>query len=152
MKKVNPKTIEIYSENCRYLKEVEMDFPIMRGIFEIEGSYYVKETGHFNAVEVCIAYNQLAYEFFIESLSKGLIPEMGVISPEYFLENHQLLHTYIAKINEMTFRKPFDKKRFFGKLELLQYRKKFCRTSFEFKDNNSGHIDGKILLAFSENA
>jgi len=62
--------LTVYKPSCRYLKRAEIveagdlaagQAVVMRGDFVIDESCYIDDTGHFNAVEFNICYNQMLY-------------------------------------------------------------------------------------------
>lgn len=138
--------LEIYNPDCRYLKNAELDFPIARGRFSIPSSFYIEDTGHFNAVELLICYNQLAYSFFAEAGRLGLMKEVGVVPLDKFREN-QLGKYLIAKTNKMKFRREINPREFEGAMELRDVKRMknnlFFRTNFDF---NNGSASGEITL------
>jgi len=147
--------IEPYISDCRYLKEAELDcngeFPKAIGKFEIPRSFYCIKTGHFNAVEAMICYNQLAYTMFGECSQKGMIGSHEPMSLEKF-KSLQIV-SYIVKIKELIFKKPINPQHFHGKIELLRAsnisNNLFLCTKFEFADDGEGFASGKALLAVS---
>jgi len=74
-----------YSSSCKYLQEAIFND---KGCLEIAGrfciphSFYIESTGHFNAIEFIICFDQLHYVFFGEAVQRGLFPEMGFGSIE----------------------------------------------------------------------
>jgi len=139
--------LEVYKPNCRYLKDCEMNFPRAKGIFSIPKSAYVESTGHFNAAELIICYNQLAYSFFAESSKQGLIKEVGIIPLNKFKEN-QLKNYFIVEMDRIKFRKLINPENFEGEIELKGIRKLrdilYLKTEYNF---GNGSATGKINLA-----
>ncbi len=64
--------LEVYFPNCRYLKSADFHYPEIKGEFGISSSCYIESTGHFNAVEAIICYNQLAYTFFAHGIDERI--------------------------------------------------------------------------------
>lgn len=77
-----------YRKNATYLKSAavlrwfdkppsrqdkDQDLIVGRGTFEIPESCYIDDTGHFNAVEFNICYNQLAYVLFGKCIQQGIL-------------------------------------------------------------------------------
>jgi len=138
-----------YFPQCRYLLDADMDFPRAEGRFSIEDSCYIESTGHFNAVELPICYNQLAYVFFGHIIRGGLVDQFSDIDFEGFRKNQ--LMAVITKM-EGRFRGEINPRDFRGEIELKKTRKPgedryIADTSFKFWDKNSGRAEGKILLA-----
>ncbi len=149
-KKILEATLEPYKRECRYLVEAEIDYPIGIGRFKIPNSFYAKEgisTGHFNATDMMICYNQLAYTFFADSLQKGLISEIG--NSLKYSEEYQLKNSLITDMNNIKFHKPIDPKEFKGEIKLEKIIPKredliFFKTFFSFEN---GKVTGNIDLA-----
>lgn len=74
--------LRVYRPHCRYLRAAVLDAPAGRGVglrvsgdFEIGESCYIDDTGHFNAVEFNICFNQLAYFLIAKSIKERLLPD-----------------------------------------------------------------------------
>ena len=139
-----------YYPECRYLIEAELDFPTIRGKFVIPKTFYGAQSGHFNATELMMCYNQICYTFFAEAFGQGLVESVGKVSLEEF-KKYQMGSCLIAKLNNIKFRKPIDPKNFFGELTLKRSPRRndliFLATDFSFGDNNGGKATGDALLA-----
>jgi hypothetical protein len=69
-------TLRVYHDHCRYLKSAWVDrspdgHPRIVGALGISESCYIADTGHFNAVEFNISYNQLVYVLIAEVVARG---------------------------------------------------------------------------------
>lgn len=78
-----------YKENCRYLQHASLEYLpsdptssiqderkillLAKGRFSVSHSCYIADTGHFNAVEFNICYNQLAYYFIAACIQHQLL-------------------------------------------------------------------------------
>ena len=166
-----------YKDNAKYLKsarilryhEPDVDRPISKeqddlvtieGRFSIPESCYIDDTGHFNAVEFNICYNQLAYVLFGKCIQTGIFHKVVAeweqrvnLSFESFLK-YQLSSMYIAKI-EGAFLKPLNSKNFSARLTitriLLTPRTAFVYTIISFSDAQGVKSKGSVLLAFRIN-
>jgi len=148
------KVLEIYFPQCRYLKSANFHYPEINGEFEIPASFYVKGTGHFNAVEAIICYNQLAYTFFAHGID-GRVEELmkfDSLSFDEFARERQLLDSFIVSIRELKFKRPINPHQFYGYMKLNKASKMgksaFFMTEINFSDNSNGEALGEILLAF----
>lgn len=70
-----------YRQACQYLTTAVLELapdrmPTVSGDFEIGDSCYIDDTGHFNAVEFNMCYNQLAYYPIAKSVQEALLPAM----------------------------------------------------------------------------
>jgi hypothetical protein len=142
-----------YRKECKLLKKAEFFYPEINGIFEIPHSFYLNQgliSGHFNAVDLILCYNQLSYSFFTEAIKQKLIPEIQNISNEEF-KQLQLEACLITSINEIKFRKPIIPDSFLGKLKLDKIKKinenYFCKTSIDFENGKAaGNVDLALIL------
>lgn len=138
-----------YYPECRYLLKAELDFPIIKGIFSIPKTFYGDQSGHFNATELMMCYNQICYTFFAESFDQGLVESVGRISLEEF-KTYQMGSCLIATLNNIKFRKPINPKNFFGELTLKKSLRRndfvFLTTDFSFRDNHEGKATGEAML------
>ncbi len=139
-----------YYPECRYLVEAELNFPTIKGRFAIPKTFYGAQSGHFNATELMICYNQICYTFFAEAFDQGLFKSVDRISLEEF-KKYQLGNSYIARIDKLKFSKPINPKDFYGKITLNKTRRfnntAFFSTEFEFSDKNGGEATGNTLIA-----
>jgi len=156
-----------------YLKSTHIDLnttdikdtPILTtiGQFNIPRSCYIKDTGHFNAVEFIICFNQLAYatfghminsRFFDNGPINGITSQcreiMASISIETYFDK-QLSSMLILK-TITRFKSVINAKFFTGTLSVNKfgYRKNtlFISTSCIFRDDNKGYANGNVLLAY----
>jgi hypothetical protein len=162
-----------YKENVKYLQRAHIvayqqpglspvtakDLVTIEGTFSIPESCYIDNTGHFNAVEFNICYNQLAYVLFAASIKSGilqsLVPywdEKVNMSFESFLRN-QLSSMMIVKI-EGNFLRAIDAREFTAKLSIQRILwagdTPFVHTRISFSDDGKGKSSGSVLLAFNK--
>ena len=136
------------------------------GVFSIGSSCYIQATGHFNAVEFLICYNQLAYSTFGYLIQSGVfrngtptrLPQecremVSKISMERFLD-HQLSSMLILKCTTR-FREPINARSFTGHLSVnrLTYHKGafLADTRCVFTGSAGGSAEGDVLLAYVAN-
>ena len=138
-----------YTPNCRYLLEADLDKSRATGRFSIPNSFYIESTGHFNAVELVVCFNQLAYVLFAESGRLGMMREFGKVKLEEF-KKYQLGSSFIVGMNNVKFRKPINPSAFLGIIELDKIITKrrdhlyFFRTHYDFGE---GSATGEVDLA-----
>lgn len=138
------------------------------GAFSIPNSCYIQATGHFNAVEFIICYNQLAYatfgqlfdgEFFKDAGFGDICPgstgeAIANISIDTFFRD-QLASMLILKTTTK-FRGMIDAKNFYGTFSINKFKARgntlFCETTCVFRDNNKGYAEGDVLLAYQPKA
>jgi len=133
------------------------------GSFGINSSCYIQDTGHFNAVEYLICYNQLAYAtlgYLVQAgvfrtctptrLSQDCRELLPRISMERFLD-HQLSSMLILKCTTR-FREPINAGSFTGRLSvsrLTYHRSAFLvDTRCVFTGSTGGRAEGEVLLAY----
>lgn len=163
-----------YKEHAKYLKSAQIlryhepdfntpiskeqdDLVTIEGRFSIPESCYIDDTGHFNAVEFNICYNQLAYVLFGKCIQTGIFHKVVAdweqrvnLSFDMFLK-YQLSSMYIAKI-EGNFLKPLNSKNFGAKLTITRIlwtpQTAFVYTKICFNDAQGVKAKGGVLLAF----
>ncbi|MCH9674425.1 MAG: FcoT family thioesterase [Gammaproteobacteria bacterium] len=135
----------------------------LTGSYSIPSSCYIDATGHFNAVELIICYNQLAYALFGHLVSTNALIDLPVgnrteeadaalrgMTFEKF-RKHQLALMFILKTN-LAFRGFIEPSQFGGTvgIEKIFYRRKtfFITTHCNFFDDAGGNAGGEILLAY----
>ncbi|MEJ4113033.1 FcoT family thioesterase [Corynebacterium kroppenstedtii] len=82
------------------------------GRFSIGSSSYIRNTGHFNAAEFVICFNQLFYALVAHGTDRGLIPELRHWDLDEFQRN-QLPSILIRKL-ESAYLAPIDGASFTG--------------------------------------
>ena len=66
------KVLEIYTPECRYLKEVSLNYPVAQGVFKLGNTFYSpKNVEHMTAIEVQLCLNQLCFSAFGSWLPEG---------------------------------------------------------------------------------
>lgn len=145
-----------YREHCRYLQRAMVEFAgepawntmKMIGEFGIDQSCYIDDTGHFNAVEFNICYNQLAYVHLAYCIGQGLMPALAGFTLETFFEK-QLSHFLIANINS-SYHAQLNPRRFYGEVQVGTARKStkyaILKTHCAFHDDSQGRSDGDVKL------
>lgn len=143
-----------YRKHATYLKkatfyyDAEKGFEglLIKGEFAIDESCYIEDTGHFNAVEYNICYNQLGYVFFGYCIQHKLLPELEDYTFEAFLEQ-QLPHFLILKIAS-SFSSVLNAKKFYGVWGISSVKKTskttFLQTYCDFEDGQGGNSFGEV--------
>jgi len=139
-----------------YLKratvECRGDNIVGTGDFGFQQSCYIEETGHFNAVEFIISYNQLIYYTLAASVRDGLIPQLSNWDlTDYWAR--QLPSVLISKI-ATRFRQPINSRAYRGMLTItdIEFRERSrpliaLQTAVEFSDDGIGSALGDIEIA-----
>ncbi len=150
-----------YKPNCRYLKAMTISGGgDVTGLAElaIGESCYIEDTGHLNAVEVNIAYNQMLYYVLATSIRRRLVPVLADWTmAEYW--RRQLPDILITRL-ATRFRRPIDRSGFFGEFELRYATRRRLTpggpalialdTAFRFWDGRGGRAHGEATIAVGE--
>jgi hypothetical protein len=122
---------------------------VVRGRFSITESCYIDDTGHFNAAEFNICYNQLVYVTLAHSVSQQLLHCLRGLTLEEFYRK-QLPDIYITRL-ESFYKKPIDSRNFFGILTINKTKiireLIIIKTEIEFSDDYKGWAYGNVDLA-----
>ena len=148
------KILTPYYEYTNYLKKANLYEEENQGIsrlkatgeFSIEDSCYIDDTGHFNAVEFNICYNQLAYVHMAHCIKNQLIPQVAAYDINSFLQK-QLSNFLITNISS-SYHSMLNANHFYGSYEIKKITKKskyvFLETSCDFWDDGQGKATGTV--------
>jgi hypothetical protein len=151
------RVLEPYAcKGSRYLVDAEYkataDSVLARGNFSIGDSAYIRSTGHFNAVELVLCFNQLAYSAFAPAVLNGEIAALrGWSIDDYF--NLQL-PSMLIKTTASRFRRPINAHNFSARLlckdfEVIERSWRYLKIpcAVEFWDEWGGDASGEVELA-----
>jgi len=152
-----------YKPHCRYLKRAwvvvcrpdrfnssrsEAHISI-RGEFAIRESCYIADTGHFNAVEFNICYNQLAYTLLATCVEQKLMRELASWSLDEY-RRRQLSDFLIVNFSS-EFRTSMQSDRFEGLVSIDKSMTRrdtiLIKTSSQFQDGRGGFSRGQAFIA-----
>lgn len=151
------KVLEPYKPGCHYLKRAWCEEPEdgadhlvrLHGELAIGQSCYIEDTGHFNAVEFNISYNQLIYTLLGHCVTKRLLSDFETMCLDEYLAKQLpdvLIHRFESK-----FRRPMSSSSFRGQVEITETsdRGRFVivKTTCQFEDDSGGNSHGEISLA-----
>ncbi len=151
------KVLQPYFNHSRYLKQawfqqsdsLDPQSLIMIGEFAIPESCYIDDTGHFNAVEYNICFNQICYVHLAHCINHGLIPELLDYDMETFWQK-QLPNVLIAKLTS-SYQSQLNAKHFYGTYGINAIKKTssctFVKTYCRFHDDGNGRSKGEVTLA-----
>lgn len=154
-----------YRAHCQYLRTAVLEvarnqLPTVSGDLEIGESCYIDDTGHFNAVEFNICYNQLAYYLIAKSVQEGLLPALRGWTLDDFWRA-QLPDILITTFSS-SFKRKMRGKRFFGSVsvaDVVRLDKSawwqsqiLLRTTCRFWDEPDGLAVGKVTIAITNPA
>jgi hypothetical protein len=149
--------LRVYKPHCRYLLSgsVESGPPdarlpvVLKGDFGIAESCYIDDTGHLNAVEVNIAFNQAYYVLTAHACAHGLVAELGdwdlARFERWYLEG-SLIHDLRSR-----FKRVIDPRGFQGEISIAgAMRTKnyvVLKLAHRFWDQNDGLAHGTVTMA-----
>ena len=149
--------LSVYKPHCRYLKravwetsEPGDDHAVrLSGELEIPESCYIDSTGHFNAVEFNICYNQMMYVLMAQCVVSDLMEPFEKITYEEFLRRQLpdvLIHEFHSK-----FPRPIRTGAFRGSIEFVDASERrgivLVHTRCSFEDDRGGRSHGEVTLA-----
>ncbi|MEM9272244.1 MAG: FcoT family thioesterase [Cyanobacteria bacterium P01_F01_bin.143] len=149
--------IEPYKGHCKYLQKAQVQYPkssdngqwFVQGEFSIPDSCYIADTGHFNAVEFNICFNQLCYVMVAYLIEHNLAEAMAGWDIETF-KSRQLSHCFIAKFSS-AFKKPINARNFQGTLAITKFVARgnliMIKNSCAFYDHHEGWAEGEVTIA-----
>lgn len=124
------RVLEPYRQDCRYLLSAQLQSPrrapaaispeplvALEATCHIPSSCYIDDTGHFNAVELNITYNQLLYTALAIACRDQLVPHLSWDLPAFY--EHQLPDVLILDYHA-TFTRPLDPRAFSARFEILK--------------------------------
>jgi hypothetical protein len=152
--------LSCYKPHCRYLTSFAVTGDRTTGTFAIPESCYIDDTGHLNAVEVNICYNQLLYATIAATVERGGEPALAGWTMADFWRR-RLPDILIARITS-EFRRPIDARSFHGELSTTRMVARRLRpgaapfvsidTTFRFWDASGGAAAGTARVAIVDGA
>ena len=106
------RTLNCYLPTVRYLVGAELEYAdngmpfetevgsavaIARGRFTTRTNWYIDDTGHFNAMEFNLCYNQLAYTLLAQCVEVSITPELSARIPASEFRSRQLRDLLIRR-------------------------------------------------------
>jgi hypothetical protein len=155
------RVLRCYKPHCRYLRSMTVTVAdgVIRGRGElaIGESCYIDDTGHLNAVEVNIAYNQMLYYVVAKSVREQLGPIFSTWTMDDYWRR-QLPDILITRLTSR-FRRPVNPRHFFGEFELTRATQRrltpdgpplICLdTAFRYWDDDKGQSSGEVTVAIT---
>ncbi|MGJ6126753.1 FcoT family thioesterase [Mycolicibacterium sp. Y3] len=121
------------------------------GDFGFQQSCYIEETGHFNAVEFVISYNQLVYYTLAATVRDHLLPELKNWDLEDYWQR-QLPSILISRMSTR-FRQPINARNYHGELTItdIEFRQRSrpllaLQTKIDFTDDAIGNAQGDVEI------
>jgi hypothetical protein len=154
--------LEVYVPTCRYLLSADVtardDGDIeARCEFAIPNSFYIAGTGHFNAVEFNLCYNQMMYYVFAKIVAAGLVRALrGWTLNDYW--QRQLPDFLIVDFHS-SFQKSIDAHGFHGEIVVGRTRTVaagrnwaamlLAETTCRYWDDAGGRSTGTVRMALT---
>ncbi|MDT5137017.1 MAG: hypothetical protein QOD58_1279 [Mycobacterium sp.] len=143
-------------KGCRYVLDASYkateDSVLAYGNFSIDEPAYIRSTGHFNAVELIMCFNQLTYSAFAAAVLHEEIPELRGWSISDFFDLQ--LPSMLIKNTSSRFRRPIHAKKFSARLlcQNFEIMERSCRylsvpCVIEFWDEFGGSATAEVELA-----
>lgn len=151
------KVLEPYAyKECRYLIDASYkataDSVLAYGNFTISEPAYIRSTGHFNAAELILCFNQLAYSAFAPAILNEEIPVLrGWSISDYF--DHQLPSMLIkntaSRFKQMIHARKFSARLLCQDFVVVDRRLRYLsiQCAMEFWDEYGGAASGEVELA-----
>lgn len=125
------------------------------GAFAIEESCYIDRTGHFNAVELVISFNQLTYATLAHAIRDNLVPLLDEWTLADYWER-QLPNVLITRLDSR-YRRPLDAAAYRGTLTLrdFAFRNRSrpvvgFSASMQFADGGTGDAFVDVDIAMTD--
>lgn len=152
--------LQPYRDHSRYLRNARVtsqpDGVSAQGRFSIAESCYIDDTGHFNAVEFNICYNQLGYYLLAKCIEDDLFDAFSAWSMADFWER-QLSDVLIYRLSSR-FRRMINPRSFEGEIVFRKPRVSArpnnspimsLETACSFWDDDGGSADGTGKTVFT---
>ena len=160
------RVLQPYRKNCHYVLDATLAHPkerrapqpdapeswiVVEGRCSIPASCYIDDTGHFNAVEMNITYNQLLYVGLAGVAAHGLVGELRHWDLEAFFR-HQLPDVLIVDYHAR-FPRPLQPRAFTGRFEIREVMPKphkqmvLLRTACTMRSEPDGHAFADVMIA-----
>lgn len=119
--------------------------------FGFSESFYIADTGHFNAVEFNLCFNQMIYYFLALGIKNNILEAFNKWSLDDFFRK-QLKDVFIKNFFS-TFKAPINPNNFYGNLTLIEMSRRegdkprvYLKVSCEFYDDTKGLCEGSVDL------
>lgn len=123
---INKALVTYIAKDTRYLKHTQIyktdNIIKLSADFSIKESCYLfPSSGHFNAVEALMCFNQMFYVALLDCIDRKMLSFYNHITPDDF--NQHRRKVYILELEKVRFKRQIDNNSFHGKLELKPIHK-----------------------------
>ncbi|MEU3980928.1 FcoT family thioesterase [Streptomyces sp. NPDC026672] len=153
------RVLKVYKPDCQYLKTATVELTDeglvrARCAFAIPAPFYIDDTGHFNAVEFNLCYNQMMYYTVAKTVKEGLLePFAHWTMDDYW--RRQLPDFLIVDFHS-SFAKGMKAHHFHGEITFRTVRERaggrnlrpmvVADTAVRYWDDDGGHCTGEVRL------
>ena len=120
-----------------------------RAELSIPKSCYIADTGHFNAVEFNICFNQIGFLYAAHCVIRGVLPQLQV---DFLLYERLKMPGMLILELRSRFGRAIDPSHFHGELYLTRMEEKPTFWMFDcavrYWDESGGEADGEVTIAF----
>ena len=146
---INKALVTYIAKNTRYITQAQV-YNVGNAIrldaqFSIKESCYLSPgSGHFNAVEALMCFNQMLYVAILGGINEHLFPFYANITPDDFNQNRRKV--FLLEFEKIKFKKQINNNSFFGFIEIKPLHKikdkiyVDCRLGF----GNTEECDGFV--------
>ena len=118
---INKALITYLAKNTRYITQAQIsntgEVTKLLAQFSIKESCYLSPgSGHFNAVEAIMCFNQMLYVELLAGIEKKMFPFYLHISPDEFNQNRRKV--YLLEFEKIKFKKQINNNSFYGFVEI----------------------------------
>lgn len=153
--------LAVYRPACRYLKSTNViadgeprdgGHVAVRGAFEIPESFYIMDTGHFNAVEFNLCFNQMIYFIMAKAVKERIMRPLGLWRMSDYWAR-QLPDMFIVDFHS-SFRRAMRGRRFRGELDVWRITERdggngplvLLDTTCRYWEDDGGRCQGEVKL------
>ena len=123
---INKALITYIAKNTRYLTQAQIcntngTIKLIAHFSIKESCYLFPASGHFNAVEALMCFNQMLYVALLGGIEEKMFTFYRNITPDYFNQNRRKV--YILELENIKFKKQINNNSFYGFIELQPLHK-----------------------------
>ena len=116
------RVVALYKLNYRYLREAEMEYPIVKGRFQLGETEYCDTLQHLTDVEAQLCLNQLSYVFFGQGVIDKRWEGLEDLTFDDYLELRKE-NMFVTESHKKFYRKTNSRDPFYGQMQLMKIRR-----------------------------
>jgi len=152
--------LAVYRPDCRYLLDAEVTTNEAGNAkatcrFSIPAPFYIEDTGHFNAVEFNLCYNQMMYYAVAKSVRENIMTPFAEWAEDDY-RSRQLADFLIVDFHS-SFPRGVRSAEFWGEIDFVTVRERpsgpnwaaviMAETTVRYWDAHGGRCTGEVRLA-----